>query len=398
MLAFLFITLIMRKVVIASDSFKGSLSSSEVAEAVCEAINDVYPSCEVVKLNVADGGEGMIEALKGALDADIVSVPVHDPSGRIIKADYLIQEIDPLKTAIIEMAKASGLTLLEEEERNPLQASSYGTGELIIDAYNKGCRKFIIGIGGSATNDGGTGMLEAMGFRFIDEADASIISCCGGTLESISSIDDSEVDPGLLKAVFSVACDVDAHFTGSRGATYVFGTQKGADMQMLENLERGMISFEKVIEKVTGIKLSSVKGSGAAGGIGGALYAFLGAKLQSGAELVLDLISFDNIIKDADLVITGEGSIDLQTLMGKAPAVIASRAAVQGIPVVAIGGIVSSEISSSDQSGFKAVLPICETPSSPEELTAAMSPSTAKANIRKTIIDFLTQNMQKNQK
>ena len=196
-----------------------------------------------------------------------------------------------------------------------------------------------------------------------------------------------------MNAEFAVACDVDAYFTGSTGATYVFGPQKGADVYMLDTLERGMISFEKVIGQATGIMLSEIKGSGAAGGVGGALFAFLGAKLQSGAELVLDLISFDNMIKDADLVITGEGKIDCQTLMGKAPAVVAARSTAQGIPVLAIGGIVSPEVSTYDNPVFTNVLPICETPSSPEEMAAAMHPSTAKSNIRKTIIRFLTQNL-----
>lgn len=340
----------------------------------------------------------MLEALRGSLDADIVSVPVHNPAGKIIKADYLIHGIIPERTAIIEMAQASGLTLLEEDERDPLHTSSYGTGELIIDAFRKGCRRFIIGIGGSATNDGGSGMLEALGFRFQDETGTPVINCCGGQLGRISHIDDTEVDPELLSAEFHVACDVDAYFTGSKGATYVFGPQKGADADMLEVLERGMVSFEKVIETRTGIKISAIKGSGAAGGIGGALLALLNAKLQSGAELILDLISFDSLIKDADFVITGEGRIDSQTLMGKAPAVIAARSAAQGIPVLAIGGMVAPEVSTYGHSVFMDILPICEAPTSSEEMTAAMHPSTAKANIRKTIVRFLTQDLQKTQK
>lgn len=398
MLTFLFMIHIMRKIVIASDSFKGSLSSSEVAEAVCDAVHDVYPSCEVIKLNVADGGEGMLEALKDSLEADIMSVPVHDPSGRIINADYLVHGKGQKKTAVIEMARASGLTLLKEEERNPLNTSSYGTGELIIDAFRNGCRRFIIGVGGSATNDGGAGMLEALGFRFQDDAGTPVTNCCGGNLERISTIDCTGVDPELSASEFHVACDVDAYFTGSKGATYVFGPQKGADTEMLEVLEGGMVSFEKIIEKTTGMNLSEIKGSGAAGGVGGALSAFLGARLQSGAGLILDLISFDSMIKGADLVITGEGKIDSQTLMGKAPAAVASRSAAQGIPVLAIGGIVAPEVSTSDHSLFMDVLPICDTPSSPEEMAAAMHPATARTNIRKTIFLFLTQNLQKTQK
>ena len=398
MLTFLFMIHIMRKVVIASDSFKGSLSSSEVAEAVCDAVHDVYPSCEVIKLNVADGGEGMLEALKDSLNADIISVPVHGPSGRITKAEYLINGKDLERTAVIEMARASGLTLIKEDERNPLNTSSYGTGELIIDAFRKGCRRFIIGIGGSATNDGGAGMLEALGFRFQDDSGAQVSDCCGGKLERISAIDCTGVDPELLASEFQVACDVDAYFTGSKGATYVFGPQKGADTEMLEALERGMVSFEKVIAKTTGMNLSETKGAGAAGGIGGALSAFLRARLQSGAGLVLDLISFDSIINGADLVITGEGKIDSQTLMGKAPAAVAARSAAQGIPVLAIGGMVAPDILTSDHSVFMDVLPICETPSSPGEMAAAMHPATAKTNIRKTIFRYLTLKLQKTQK
>ena len=312
-------------------------------------------------------------------------VGVHNPLGRIITAEYLIHEKNGTRTAIIEMAKASGLTLLKDDERNPLNTSSYGTGELIMDAFGRGCSKFIIGLGGSATNDGGSGMLEAIGVRFYDNIGNEIKGLDGRLTGQICSIDMSFVAKDLLECEFVVACDVDATFTGPEGASHIFSAQKGADIRMTEELETGMMRFSEAIDRTFGSDISSVKGSGAAGGLGGALYIFLGAELKKGSELILDTIGFDSLIEDADLVITGEGRIDNQTFMGKAPAGVAERAARYSIPVIAIGGIIDIHDA---PSGFRTIIPIGKRPENAEELRYAMIPSVAKERIRKTISDY----------
>ena len=324
----------MHKVVVASDSFKGCLSSWQVADAVEKGIHDALPGCDVVKLAVADGGEGSMDALMTTLGGKPVRLMVSGPLGRPVEAEYAW--IDD-STAVIEMARASGLTLLAPEERNPLLASTYGTGQLIADALGKGCRRFMICIGGSATNDAGTGMLEALGYRFMDSA-GNILKGCGEALGRISSIDVSNVHPALTESEFIVACDVNSPFCGPDGAAHVYGPQKGASPEMVEHLDKGMRHFARIIFQVTGVDVTDMPGAGAAGGLGGALKAFLTAEISRGADMVLDAVHFDDAIKDADLVITGEGRIDSQTLAGKLPYVVARRAAVQNIPVVALCG------------------------------------------------------------
>ena len=378
----------MRKIIIASDSFKGSLSSAEVAEAASIGINDIYPGCEVIKICMADGGEGMLAALESGISTSRIKAKVHDPIGRLIDSYYLIA--DDGNTAIIEMAMASGLTLLEADERNPMETSSFGTGELILDAFKRGCRRFIIGIGGSATNDGGCGMLEAMGYRFIDCHGNEITGCRGCMLKQIAAVDCSDVPHDLTDSEFIVACDVETVFCGRNGATNIFARQKGADEEMIPKLEEGMKSFADVIFKETGDRLDTVKGTGAAGGVGGALHAFLHAELKSGADLILDAIGFDEIVKDSDLVITGEGKIDSQTFMGKGPAEIAKRALKYGIDTVAIGGIVETDNDSCFP--FKEIIPTGKRPETPAELSDAMDTHTASENIRKTVYEYLKSN------
>ena len=364
----------MHKVVVASDSFKGCLSSWQVADAVEKGIHDAMPGCDVVKLAVADGGEGSMDALMTTLGGKPVRLMVSDPLGRPVEAEY--SWIDG-STAVIEMARASGLTLLAPEERNPLLASTYGTGQLIADALDKGCRRFMICIGGSATNDAGTGMLEALGYRFMDSA-GNILKGCGEAFGRISSIDVSNVHPALTESEFIVACDVDSPFCGPDGAAYVYGPQKGASPEMVEQLDRGMRHFARIIFQVTGVDVTDMPGAGAAGGLGGALKAFLRAEISRGADMVLDAVHFDDAIKDADLVITGEGRIDSQTLTGKLPYVVARRAALQNIPVVALCGC--SEVDSLPV--FLSIHPI-----SPVDmpLSSAMEPDIASMNIMDTV-------------
>lgn len=370
------------KIVVASDSFKGSLSSTEVATAAARGIKSVYPDCEAVAVSVADGGEGTVDAVVEALGGKIVTATVNDPLGRPILARYGVVG----KMAVIEMAAASGLTLLTDEERNPWLTSTYGTGEMIMDAVKRGCRDFLVGVGGSATNDAGMGMLQALGFRFYDIDDQEIIDGCGGRLQDVVRIDDTGVMDAVCQCRFTVACDVDTPFCGSEGAAYVFAPQKGADMEMVTRLDSGMVAFAKVIEKTYGIDVTPMAGAGAAGGMGGGFYAFLSARLKRGVDMVLDAIDFDSIIRGADLVITGEGKIDYQTVKGKTAAGVLARAKAQDIPVVAIAGRVEM-CDSVAQMGFAGVYAIWE-----EEmpLEVAMQSNTAAANVEQTVKKIVT--------
>lgn len=365
------------KIVIASDSFKGSMSSLDVATAASAGVIEVYPDSEIVSVNVADGGEGTVEAIVDALGGEIVKVQVSDPLGRKIETSYGIAG----ETAILEMAAASGLPLLTAEERNPWATSTLGTGEMIMDAIARGCRKFLVGIGGSATNDAGVGMLQAMGFRFYDANGELITQGCGGMLGSIARIDDSLVSAAVKESQFTVACDVDTPFCGPEGAAPVFAPQKGADAEMVKRLDEGMASFAKVITEKYAIDIVPVAGAGAAGGMGGAFRAFLGATLKKGIDMVLDAIDFDTTIQGANLVITGEGKVDFQTAKGKTAAGVLNRAKQQHIPVVAIGGCVEM-CDSLVQMGFAGIYPILE---EKVPLEIAMQRDFAMNNVRKTV-------------
>ena len=365
------------KIVIASDSFKGSMSSLDVATAASAGVIEVYPDSEIVSVNVADGGEGTVEAIVDALGGEIVKVQVSDPLGRKIETSYGIAG----ETAILEMAAASGLPLLTAEERNPWATSTLGTGEMIMDAIARGCRKFLVGIGGSATNDAGVGMLQAMGFRFYDANGELITQGCGGMLGSIARIDDSLVSASVKESQFTVACDVDTPFCGPEGAAPVFAPQKGADAEMVKRLDEGMASFAKVITEKYAINIVPVAGAGAAGGMGGAFRAFLGATLKKGIDMVLDAIDFDTTIQGANLVITGEGKVDFQTAKGKTAAGVLNRAKQQHIPVVAIGGCVEM-CDSLVQMGFAGIYPILE---EKVPLEIAMQRDFAMNNVRKTV-------------
>ena len=379
-----------KKIVIACDSFKGCLSSEKVAEAVSEGVEKIFPECERVLLAVADGGEGTNQILTKALGGEHVKVAVSDPLGRSVTADYgIIEDKDHCRTAIIEMAQASGLTLLSKNERNPLLTSTYGTGEMILDALNRGCRKFIIGIGGSATNDGGTGMLEALGFRFIDERGKEIKGCCGDRLADIADIDDKNVRMEIHESEFVVACDVNAPFCGSEGAARVFAEQKGADTTAIETLEAGMQNLASVIYDKYCIDLSKTPGAGAAGGLGGAFKTFLNAELKSGIDTILDIVGFDERISNADIVITGEGKIDFQSGKGKVIDGIFRRCSARNIPVLAIAGIVDWSESEEKPENLIAVLPIGPRPQNESDLKNAMRPEVAYRNISDTVTKVL---------
>ena len=368
----------MKKIIITPDSFKGSLTSMEVANAIEEGIKNVIPNCETGKIPIADGGEGTMDTLVNALKGKKIKIKAHDPLMRSIDVEYGLVENN--KTAIIEMAIASGLPLLQKEEQNPSKTTTYGTGEIIKDALKRGCRSFLIGIGGSATNDAGTGMLKALGYRFIDkngkESDGT-----GKSLQLICSIDDSAIMPELKEAEFKIACDVNNPFSGPNGAAYIFAKQKGADKQMVKDLDNGMESFRKLIEKENKIDLNAIPGTGAAGGLGGGFIAFLNAQLKPGIEMVLNAINFEKYLQNADLVITGEGKLDKQTAMGKAASGILDAAKKHNIPVIAIGGSIE-DIEILIERGFASLFSILSVPTSTEE---AMKKENAKKNITQTI-------------
>ena len=367
----------MKRITIAVDSFKGSLSSREVADAFEAGWRERIPNCQVRKVSIADGGEGTVDALVETLNGDYVEARVADPLGRPIVARYGV--IDGGTTAVMEMSAASGLPLIAPEERNPLLTSTYGTGEMIAHAMERGCRKFLVGIGGSATNDGGTGMLRALGFRFLDAEGRELVGG-GEILERIAQIDSSNARKELGECEFVVACDVTNPLYGPEGAAYVFAPQKGADAAMVERLDQGLRIYARAIERYNGVQVDQIAGAGAAGGLGGGFKALLGARLERGIDMVLNAMQFDKIIAGSDLVITGEGRIDRQTTMGKAPSGVLREAMALGIPTIAIGGAVQvcDEL---EHSGFVAVLPIV---AGPVALEMAMRREVAIANVRRT--------------
>lgn len=340
----------MKKIIIAEDSFKGCLGSRQVAGAVAAGVRDVFPDAEIIQVPVADGGEGTVEALVG--EQDLVHATVSDPLGRHVSASYGICG----DTAIIEVAAACGLALLKKEERNPLLTSTKGVGELILDAIGRGCRKFLVGLGGSATNDGGRGMTEV---------------------------------PGLLEAAegleFTAACDVDTPFVGPEGASRVFGPQKGASPEDVELLERRMQAYALKILEDTGTDVRDMPGAGAAGGLGGAFKAYFNASLRRGVDMVLDFIGFDDILDGADLVFTGEGRSDFQTPKGKTPAGVLERAKRKGVPTVLLSGGIADCLELREM-GFISIS-AATPPDMP--LSEAMKEDTAKENLRKAASEII---------
>ena len=367
------------KVIIAIDSFKGSLTSTEAGKAVEESILQIHPDWQTDIIPIADGGEGMLTVMLNAAQGKRQTLWAHNPCMKLTQTEYGISADGT--TAFIEMATISGLPLIREEQRNPMKTTSYGTGELIRDALEKGCTRFIIGIGGSATNDAGTGMLQALGFRFLNEK-GELLGHGGEILSEISSIDTSGVNPLLKNAHFTVACDVKNPFYGPEGAANVFARQKGADDTMISVLDKGMRSFAQVIQKETGRDIAHIPGCGAAGGMGGGMMAFLQAELKSGADLLLDISLFKERATDADLIITGEGRIDKQSLMGKIPGKILEKGKELGIPVMILAGCVEDEkrLKKSGFTGIYAVTP------KDMPLEEAMKKEVAIQNIKECVI------------
>ena len=368
----------MKKIVLAIDSFKGCLSSKEIEQCIAEEIHRILPSCQTVCIPIADGGEGMLDTLIEATQGTFVSTQAHDPLMRIRPARYGI--LGDQRTAIIEMAEINGLTTLSPIERNPMKTSTYGTGELIKDALEKGFRRFIIGIGGSATNDAGMGMMQVLGAHLYDKQ-GNELEQGGKIMEQIARIDLNHLHPALKEATFIVACDVQNPFCGPQGAAYVFARQKGASEEQIRQLDKGMRHLALLIERDFSYNINKVKGAGAAGGLGGAFATFLQAHLQSGIDLLLNAVDFDRKITNADWIITGEGKADRQTAEGKVPAGVLKRAKKANIPVMLIAGKVEDK-ACLKQMGFARIVQI-----SPDTLPLeeAMRPEITRENIQRAI-------------
>jgi glycerate kinase len=325
------------KIVIAPDSFKENLTSLEVASEIEAGLKRVWPDAQYVKVPMADGGEGTVQSLVDATGGEIVKVEVSGPLGDKVLASYGL--LGDKRTAVIEMAEASGLPLVPKDKRNPLIATTYGTGELIKDAIARGVEEIILGIGGSATNDAGAGLAQALGVRFLNFGGAPIRELiAGGDLDDVQAVDMSGLDPGLARVRINVACDVTNPLCGEKGASRVYGPQKGATPEMVEQLDKNLAHFAHVIKRSIGADVADRPGAGAGGGIGAGLMAFTDAVLKRGVELVLAATKLEQHMQGADLAVTGEGRVDFQTAFGKTPSGVAEAAHKHGVPVVAIGG------------------------------------------------------------
>ncbi len=337
----------------ASDSFKGSLSSEKIIELLKESAENVFPGCETRGVPIADGGEGTVDAVIAVTKGEKRVIEVHGPLMENVESSYGIFHGD---CAIIEMAAASGLPMVSPEKRNPLNTTTYGTGELIRDALDQGYQKISIAIGGSATNDGGRGAMRALGIRFLD-AEGKELEGRGSDLAKVVDIDSTNLHSAVAEAEFTVMCDVNNPLTGPKGATYTFGKQKGGTPEILDELEMGMKNYAMVIQKKFGINVDSIAGAGAAGGLGAALCVFLNAEMKSGIETVLDLIDFDGLLEETDLVVTGEGQIDWQSAFGKVPSGIGQRCQAKGIPAVAVVGGMGSGAEKIYEFGVESIIP-----------------------------------------
>ncbi len=351
------------KIVIASDSYKGSCSTLEVANAIEKGIRKVYKDAEIIKIPVADGGEGTVDALVLGMNGKYEQVEVLDPLGKKIHARYGILN-DSI--AVIEMAAASGLPLVNEEERNPMVTTTYGTGQLIQAAMERGCRKILVGIGGSATNDGGVGMAQALGVSFKDK-EGKEIGYGGGELEKIQLIDLTNLNPLLKEIEIIVMSDVTNPLCGKNGASYVYGPQKGADLEMIENLDNNLRHYAQIVKSNLGKDIINIPGAGAAGGLGAGLIAFCNARLCPGIEKVLDITQIDSHLQSANLVITGEGQIDSQSIYGKVPVGVAKRAQKYNVPVIAIVGSIGEGASAVYEHGVNAFMDTISKPMSLQE-------------------------------
>jgi len=368
----------MKKIVVAIDSFKGSLSTFEAGKAIEEAAKEVYENAEVSISPIADGGEGTVEAIISATNGEIVRTVVCNPLGEKIEATYGF--IPHTKTAIIEMSAAAGITLIEESERNPMNTTTFGVGEMILDAISKGCRKFVIGIGGSATNDGGVGMLQALGFEFLDKNGKQVLLGAKG-LKDIAVIRTENAVKELKECYFCVACDVKNILCGENGCSAIYGPQKGATPEMIKDMDLWLEKYAQLTKKVIPTSDANIPGTGAAGGLGFAFMSYLDATLESGIELVMKETELESYIKDADIVVTGEGRLDGQSYMGKAPVGVAKLAKKYNKPVIAFSGCVTEDAIACNEHGIDAFFPIVRKPCTLDE---AMNIDNAYKNLKDT--------------
>ena len=367
------------KVVVAIDSLKGSLSSIEAGMAIRDGVLAAKPDAEVIVKPLADGGEGTTDALIEGMNGKRIDLTVTGPMGTPVNAYY--GYLADSHTAVMEMASAAGITLVPAAEKNPLLATSFGVGEVMNDALQKGCRNFIIGIGGSATNDGGIGMLKALGVRFLDE-NGEDAGEGGQALAKVTQIDVSGLNPLLKECHIQVACDVNNPLCGENGSTYVYGPQKGVTEDMKKQLDEDMAHFAMVTSETLGNDYHDTPGAGAAGGLGFAFLSYIGATLTPGIELILDAVRLEQELPNADIVVTGEGCLDFQTAMGKAPVGVARLAKKYHAKVIAFAGSVTKEASACNKEGIDAFFPILQSVCTLEE---AMDPANARANLTATV-------------
>ena len=363
------------KIVTAIDSFKGSMTSMEAGLAVTEGVHRVDSDVDVQIRPLADGGEGTVEALVAGMNGMKQEIQVTGPLGTPVVCEYGI--IESSHTAVIEMSGAAGITLVPDEKRNPLYTTTYGVGEVIKDAISKGCRRFIVGIGGSATNDGGIGMLKALGYQFSDE-NGQDVGEGGQALERVSSIIIEKANPILKECNFHIACDVTNPLCGKNGATYIYGPQKGVTPEIAEELDQAMNHYASVTSKFLHNDYASAEGAGAAGGLGFAFLSYLNATLTPGIDLILNAVELEKELEDTDITVTGEGRLDHQTAMGKAPVGVARLAKKYGSKVVAFAGSVTSEATACNAAGIDAFFPIVRGITT---LAEAMDPKNAKSNM-----------------
>jgi glycerate kinase len=343
------------KIVVAPDSFKGSLTAIEVSVAIEQGIREVFPEAEVIKIPIADGGEGTVQCLVNATGGKILEEKVIGPLGNEVLAFYGI--LGDRKTAIVEMAAASGLILIPESKRNPLVTTTYGTGQLIKAVLDQGCRKMIIGIGGSATNDGGAGMVQALGVKLLDQ-EGKEVGFGGGELKKIVKIDISCMDNRLSDTKVLVASDVNNPLCGPQGASKIYGPQKGATPEVIEELDKSLSYFAELIKRDLNKEVKDIPGAGAAGGLGAGLMAFLNAELRPGIEIIIEIVKIEQIIRESDLLITGEGRIDAQSVFGKVPFGLGKMAKKYNVPVIAIVGEIGEGFSQIYEYGINSIMSI----------------------------------------
>ena len=369
------------KILVAVDSFKGSLGSREAGEIIKDGILDIIDDADVLVSPIADGGEGTVEALVDGLKGQYIDVEVKGPLDDEVMARYgVIKDV-----VVMEMASSSGLTLVPEEKRNPLNTTTYGLGDMIKDALDKGYRNFIIGLGGSSTSDIGLGMLNSLGFRFLDK-NKKELGIFGKDLKDIKYIDDSLVDERIYKSKFKIACDVDNPLYGENGAAAIYGPQKGADKEIINILDEYAINFSKIVTEKYKTNYENISGVGAAGGLGYAFMSFLNGELSPGIDIIIDFLKLDEKMKDMDLAITGEGEINYQTMMGKALSGVAKVAKKYNIPVIGIAGALGKDVELINDKGIDAFFSITPKPISLEK---AMDREFAKENLKRTISQIM---------